>query len=111
VTAPTVLLVDDEPGVLFTLREVLHERGLGVVTAASGAAALPLLDDVAVVVTDLQMPGMTGLELCAAVTARDPTIPVILLTAYGSDKVAVAAVAAGAYDYLTKPFDIDHVRW
>jgi CheY-like chemotaxis protein len=63
VTAPTVLLVDDEPGVLFTLREVLHERGLGVVTAASGAAALPLLDDVAVVVTDLQMPGMTGLEL------------------------------------------------
>ncbi len=108
-TAPTVLLVDDEPGVLFTLREVLHERGLGVVTAASGAAALPLLDDVAVVVTDLQMPGMTGLELCAAVTARDPTIPVILLTAYGSDKVAVAAVAAGAYDYLTKPFDIDHV--
>ncbi|MBP8805436.1 MAG: sigma-54-dependent Fis family transcriptional regulator [Kofleriaceae bacterium] len=108
-TTPTVLLVDDEPGVLFTLREVLTDRGLGVVTAASGAAALPLLDDVAVVVTDLQMPGMTGLELCAAVTARDPTIPVILLTAYGSDKVAVAAVAAGAYDYLTKPFDIDHV--
>ena len=107
--APAVLLVDDEPGVLYTLREVLSERGHRVLTAASGAAALPQLDDAAVVVTDLQMPGMTGLELIAAITARDPSLPVILLTAHGSEKVAVAAVKAGAYDYLTKPFDIDEV--
>ncbi|MBK9030555.1 MAG: sigma-54-dependent Fis family transcriptional regulator [Myxococcales bacterium] len=107
--APAVLLVDDEPGVLYTLREVLTERGHRVLTASSGAAALPQLDDAAVVVTDLQMPGMTGLDLIAAITARDPTLPVILLTAHGSEKVAVAAVKAGAYDYLTKPFDIDEV--
>ena len=106
---PAVLLVDDEPGVLYTLSEVLSERGHRVLKAASGAAALPQLDDASVVVTDLQMPGMTGLELIAAITARDPTLPVILLTAHGSEMVAVAAVKAGAYDYLTKPFDIDEV--
>ncbi len=104
-----VLLVDDEPGVLFTLTEVLRERGLTVTSARSGALALPLLDDASVVVTDLQMPGMSGLELIAAIGARDPTLPVILLTAHGSEKIAVAAVKAGAYDYLTKPFDIDEV--
>jgi DNA-binding NtrC family response regulator len=109
VSAPAVLLVDDEPGVLYTLREVLIERGHRVLTAPSGATALPQLDDASVVVTDLQMPGMSGLELIAAITARDPSLPVILLTAHGSEKVAVAAVKAGAYDYLTKPFDIDEV--
>ena len=86
-----VLLVDDEPGVLYTLREVLTERGHSVVTAASGAIALPLLDDASVVVTDLQMPGMSGLELIAASVARDSSRPVILLTAHGSEKIAVAS--------------------
>ena len=104
-----VLLVDDEPGVLYTLTEVLRERGLSVITARSGTQALPLVEDASVVITDLQMPGMTGLELIAAITARDATLPVILLTAHGSEKIAVAAVKAGAYDYLTKPFDIDEV--
>ena len=105
----TVLLVDDEPGVLYTLSEVLAERGHRVVTASSGAEALGKLDDADTVVTDLQMPGMTGLELIAAITARDPSLPVILLTAHGSERVAMSAVKAGAYDYLTKPFDIDEV--
>ncbi len=104
-----ILLVDDEPGVLFTLREVLTDRGHEVVTATSGAAALPRLDGADVVLTDLQMPGMSGLELIAAIAARDATVPVILLTAHGSERVAVAAVKAGAYDYLKKPFDIDEV--
>ncbi len=104
-----VLLVDDEPGVLFTLREVLVDRGHTVVTASSGAEALTRLDDAEVVITDLQMPGMSGLELIAAIAARDAALPIILLTAHGSERVAVAAVKAGAYDYLTKPFDIDEV--
>ncbi|HVV85568.1 MAG TPA: sigma-54 dependent transcriptional regulator, partial [Kofleriaceae bacterium] len=104
-----VLLVDDEPGVLFTLTEVLRERGWSVATARSGNQALLLVDDVSVVVTDLQMPGMSGLELITAINARDPALPVILLTAHGSEKIAVSAVKAGAYDYLTKPFDIDEV--
>ncbi len=105
----TVLLVDDEPGVLFTLKEVLTDRGHRVVTARSGAEALPLVDDAEVVVTDLAMPGMSGLDLIGAITARDPQLPVILITAHGSERVAVQAIKAGAYDYLPKPFDIDEV--
>jgi two-component system response regulator AtoC len=105
----TILLVDDEPGVLFTLQELLGERGHRVLTAPSGAAALPLVEDADTVVTDLSMPGMDGLALLAAINAKDPELPVILLTAHGSERVAVAAMKTGAYDYLSKPFDIDEV--
>jgi DNA-binding NtrC family response regulator len=105
----TILLVDDEPGVLFTLCEVLTERGHRVVTAKSGTDALTKLDDVETVLTDLSMPGMDGLELMTQVASRDPSLPVILLTAHGSERVAVAAMKQGAYDYLSKPFDIDEV--
>jgi two-component system response regulator AtoC len=105
----SVLLVDDEPGVLFTLSEVLSERGHKVVTARSGADALTKLDDVETVLTDLAMPGMDGLELMTQIVARDPALPVILLTAHGSERVAVDAMKRGAYDYLAKPFDIDEV--
>jgi len=105
----TVLLVDDEPGVLFTLSEVLTERGHRVITSRSGADALTKLDDVETVLTDLSMPGMDGLELMSQVVARDPSLPVILLTAHGSERVAVEAMKRGAYDYLAKPFDIDEV--
>ncbi|HEX7701135.1 MAG TPA: sigma-54 dependent transcriptional regulator, partial [Kofleriaceae bacterium] len=104
-----MLLVDDEPGVLFTLSELLLERGHKVVTAKNGVEALTKLDDAEAVLTDLSMPRMDGLELMTQIAARDPSLPVILLTAHGSEKVAVAAMKQGAYDYLTKPFDIDEV--
>jgi DNA-binding NtrC family response regulator len=103
-----VLLVDDDPGVLFTLGEVLSSRGHDVVRARSGAEALPQLD-VDVVVTDLAMPGMDGMELLAAIRERDPALPVIMITAHGSERTAVAAMRAGAYDYLHKPFAVDEV--
>jgi DNA-binding NtrC family response regulator len=106
----TVLLVDDEPGVLFTLTEVLTERGHKVITARSASDALTKLDeDVETVLTDLSMPGMDGLELMSQIVSRDPSLPVILLTAHGSERVAVEAMKRGAYDYLAKPFDIDEV--
>jgi DNA-binding NtrC family response regulator len=105
----SVLLVDDEPGVLFTLSELLTERGHRVVEARSGDEALRKLDEVDAVLTDLAMPGMDGLELMTHVAQRDATLPVILLTAHGSERVAVAAMKQGAYDYLKKPFDIDEV--
>jgi two-component system response regulator AtoC len=104
-----VLVVDDEPAVLFTLAEVLVERGHDVVTATNGQEALGRLDGVDAVVTDLAMPGMDGLALLAAIRERDAALPVALLTAHGSEKVAVAAMKAGAYDYATKPFDIDEL--
>jgi two-component system response regulator AtoC len=105
----SVLLVDDEPAVLFTLSEVLTERGHRVVTARSGTEALAHLEDADAVVTDLAMPGMDGLELMGQIGARDPALPVILLTAHGSERVAVAAMKQGAYDYVAKPFDIDEL--
>jgi two-component system response regulator AtoC len=105
----TVLLVDDEPGVLFTLSELLTERGHRVLTARSGPEGLGKLDEADAVLTDLSMPGMDGLELMGHVVQRDPALPVLLLTAHGSERVAVAAMKQGAYDYLTKPFDIDEI--
>jgi two-component system, NtrC family, response regulator AtoC len=113
-----ILLVDDEPGVLFTLGEVLEAGGHEPVAAGSGAEALSRLDAAAgdaggaidAVITDLSMPGMDGLSLLAAIRERDPSLPVVLLTARGSERVAVQAMKAGAYDYLQKPYGIDEVR-
>ncbi|HEY4176936.1 MAG TPA: sigma-54 dependent transcriptional regulator [Kofleriaceae bacterium] len=104
-----VLLVDDEPGVLFTLGEVLADRGHKVVSARSGEEALTKLEEADAVLTDLSMPGMDGLELMTQISQRDASLPVILLTAHGSERVAVAAMKQGAYHYLAKPFDIDEV--
>ncbi len=104
-----ILLVDDEPGVLFALSELLEAQGHRVATAESGQVALGRLDDVDAVVTDLAMPGMSGLELLDRVLAQDAALPVLLLTAHGSEKTAVAAMKRGAYDYFSKPFDNDEV--
>jgi DNA-binding NtrC family response regulator len=105
----TVLIVDDEASVRFALSELLSERGHGVITANGGADALHKLDEIDAVVTDLSMPGMSGLELLAKIVAKDDSLPVILLTAHGSERVAVEAMKHGAYDYLAKPFDIDEL--
>jgi two-component system response regulator AtoC len=104
-----VLLVDDEPGVLYMLKELLEDRGHTAVVARSGAEALSRTEGVELVVTDLNMPEMDGLQLLRALKERDETLPVILLTAHGSEKVAVKAMKDGAYDYCTKPFDIDEM--
>ncbi len=105
----TVLLVDDDPGVRFALTEVLSDRGYRVVAAHSGAQALALLDGVDVVVTDLSMPGMDGLELMTRIAARAPKLPVILLTAHGSEAMVRIASRHGACGCLSKPFDIDEI--
>ena len=105
-----ILIVDDEAQVRFTLAEVLGEAGHQVIAASGGAEALRLADDeLDAVISDLAMPGMDGLELLAALRQRDASLPVLLLTARGSERVAVQAMKAGAYDYLVKPFDIDEI--
>jgi two-component system, NtrC family, response regulator AtoC len=105
----TILIVDDDPSVLFVLKELFEERGHRALTVATGADAVRKLGGVDVVLTDLQMPAMSGLEVLVAVREHDPSVPTILLTAHGSEKDAVSAMKTGAYDYLTKPFDIDEV--
>lgn len=105
----TVLLVDDDAGVRFALTEVLCDRGYRVIGASSGAEALASLDGVDVVVTDLSMPGMDGLELLSRIAAQAPKLPVILLTAHGSENMGRIASRHGACGCLSKPFDIDEI--
>lgn len=105
----TVLLVDDDAGVRFALTEVLRDRGYRVIGASSGPQALTLLGGVDVVVTDLSMPGMDGLELLSQIAARAPALPVILLTANGSEHMVRIASSRGACGCLSKPFDIDEI--
>src|SRR5258706_8930263 len=104
-----VLLVDDEPSLLFTLSQLLKSRGLEPVLAHSAAEALSKLEGVDGVVTDYSMPGMDGVQLVQAVHERDESLPVVVLTAHGSERIAVRAMKSGAYEYVTKPFDIDEL--
>jgi two-component system, NtrC family, response regulator HydG len=108
---PVVLVVDDDAGVRFTLAEVLLEADVEVLEAADGRAALAIVRarPVDLVITDLRMPGMDGLELLREVIALRPGTRVVLITAHGSEAHAVAAMKAGAYDYFSKPFEIEEV--
>jgi DNA-binding NtrC family response regulator len=104
-----VFVVDDEKEMVDLVQLGLKKRGFTVVPLMSGADALAALTehDVDVVVTDLNMKGMTGLELCQRIVADRPDIPVIVLTAFGSFETAVGAIRAGAYDFVTKPVEIE----
>ncbi len=106
---PRVLLVDDEPALLFTLSQLVKSRGLEPVLAHSAAEALTRLEGVDTVVTDYSMPEMDGLQLVQAIHERDASLPVVVLTAHGSERIAVRAIKSGAYEYVTKPFDIDEM--
>ncbi len=106
---PRVLLVDDEPALLFTLSQLVKSRGLEPVLAHSAKEALTLLEGVDSVVTDYSMPEMDGLQLVQAIHERDESLPVVVLTAHGSERIAVRAMKSGAYEYVTKPFDIDEM--
>jgi len=105
----SVLVVDDDASMCETLDVGLAPRGFAVRWTTSPAEALDLLgnDGFEVVVTDLNMRGMNGIELCAQIAANRPDVPVIVITAFGSLDTAVAAIRAGAYDFITKPLEID----
>jgi two-component system, NtrC family, response regulator HydG len=104
-----VLVVDDEPSARSGLDKLLRQEGYDVTTAADGMAALVSFSETApdVVVTDLKMPGMDGMELLGKLRAQDPHVPVIMCTAVGEVSSAVLAMRAGAEDYITKPIDFD----
>ncbi len=105
----TVFVVDDEREMVELIALGLKRRGFTIVPFSTGADALAAIPnhDVDVIVTDLNMKGMTGLELCQRIVADRPDIPVIVLTAFGSFETAVGAIRAGAYDFVTKPVEIE----
>ena len=106
-----VLVIDDDASLRFALEAVLGDAGLSVESASSGAGGLEAFEarGADAVLTDLAMPEMDGLRVLEELRAQDPGVPVVMLTAHGSERVAVAAMKAGAYDYLPKPFDPDEI--
>jgi len=110
-TQPSILIVDDEQSILDTLRILLKNEGFEVVTAQGGKAGLEQIAASApdIVLTDIKMPGVTGIEILAAVKAQDPETPVILMTAQASLQSAIQAVNEGAFHYVQKPFSNDEI--
>jgi DNA-binding NtrC family response regulator len=108
---PRVLVVDDDAGVRYTLREILEASGLEVDVASDGVEALERLQlqPAQLVVTDLRMPRMDGMELLRKLVAQNPAPRVVVITAHGSERQAVEAIKAGAHDYFRKPFDADEL--
>ena len=106
-----VLVVDDDPNLGAVLEAELTKRDYRVTLSQSPQAALTLLetaaDDIDVILTDFQMQGVSGAELCSKVVDSGRNVPVIVMTSFGSMDSAVAAIRAGAYDYVTKPLDAD----
>ena len=109
---PSVLLVDDEASFVETLAKRITKRGLKVETALSGSWALDKLDEGGastydVVILDVKMPGMDGLETLALIKSRHPNVEVIMLTGHATVESAIEGMKAGAYDYLMKPCEMD----
>src|SRR5258705_13996833 len=107
---PRILVVDDEPQLTRVLRTGLKSRGYDVRAAADGLAGFETFSDwhPDLVITDLAMPNMNGLELCRRLRAASQ-VPIIILSAKGEEKIKVEALDIGADDFVTKPFGIDEL--
>ena len=107
----SVLLVDDEVDYLKVLHKRLTRRGLSVSTASSGSEAILTLrsNEFDVAVLDLKMEDMDGIEVLKIFKKMDPQLAVIMLTGHGSEKAARDGMALGAFDYLTKPCDLNNL--
>ncbi len=108
----TVLIADDEANLRKVLCALLERDGHSALAVESGEAALDRIEQggIDILITDLRMPGMDGLELLRRVKPTDPGLPVIVITAHGSVDTAVCAMKDGAFDYITKPFDRDELK-
>jgi DNA-binding response OmpR family regulator len=104
-----VLVVDDEPQVLALLREFLYDAGYDVLVATNGGDAVmkAFVERPDVIVLDIRMPGVDGVEALSRIHARDPEIPIVMLSANVDERFALDTLLIGAFDYLPKPFDRD----
>ncbi|MCA8962652.1 MAG: sigma-54-dependent Fis family transcriptional regulator, partial [Planctomycetes bacterium] len=107
----TVLVVDDKEMLRDSVAVTLQRAGFSVIAASSGAGALDMIASRRpdAMVTDLKMPGMTGLELIAKIRELDDDLPIVLMTAFGTVETAVEAMKLGAFDFITKPFEGDEL--
>ena len=107
----TILVVDDEKNYLLVLETLLGGEGYQVLTASSGEEALRVLgeDEADLLITDMKMPGLDGVDLLASIKEQQPDLPVIMMTAFGTVDKAVEAMKKGAFDYLSKPFENDQM--
>ena len=107
-----ILIIDDERSVCETLHAALGKKGYAVAwrTSAEEGFAQLLAEDFDAIVTDIHMRGLSGLELCERVVQNRPDLPVVVITAFGSMDTAIAAIRAGAYDFITKPFETEALR-
>jgi two-component system, NtrC family, response regulator PilR len=113
VSAPArILVVDDERSMREFLEILFRKEGYGVATAGDVEEALLALesDDFDLVISDIQMPGRSGLDLLRAAREVQPEAPVIMITAFATTETAIEAMKEGAYDYVTKPFQVDEIR-
>jgi diguanylate cyclase (GGDEF)-like protein len=111
-TPSRLLIIDDDESVRLLLRDLLEESGYVARTAKSGEEALQMIRVATydIIITDLRLSGMYGLEVVKEVKAIDPGIDVIVMTGYASVNSAVESMKAGAIDYITKPFNSDHIK-
>jgi len=107
-----ILLVDDEAAIVDAMVKRLSERDFELLTAYSGQEALDVLkrdDDVDVVILDVKMPGMDGIETLKEIKSKHPLVEVIMLTAHATVEPAIEGMKLGAFDYLLKPAEIDEL--
>ena len=107
-----LLLIDDETDVQYSFRRIFDSREIELTTASSGEEGLRVLARVRpdLVIMDVRMGGMNGLETLRRIRQSDAKLPVIMMTAYGTTQTAIEAMKLGAYDYLLKPFDVPKLK-
>src|SRR5437868_419093 len=104
----TILLIEDDAGIVVTLRRLLGEEGHRVEIETRGDTGLERArtNPFDVVITDMKLPGLNGLEVVRQLHSARPRLPIILITAHGTTETAIEATKSGAYDYLLKPFEM-----
>ena len=104
-----IFIIEDEKTIRVPLADELREAGYRVKEFRDSHQALKAVQrqPVDVVITDMKMPGLNGLEILTRLMDIKPDVPVVVITAYGSEDTAIAAMERGAYDYIEKPFDLD----
>jgi DNA-binding NtrC family response regulator len=107
-----ILVIDDEKSILDLLSVVFEKEGYVVETSLSATRAVELIgnEDFDMIISDIKMPKMSGMELLRYVKEKRPDIPIVMITAYGTIKQAVEALKAGAMDYIVKPFDVEELK-